>query len=1444
MTSYPMSYEQESIWLNDQLQDGASRYIESWNHRLRGPISPQAVRAALTALAARHPALRTRFTLDQGQPAQIVHPPGPVPLTVETTTPESLTDDIRRAIARPLRLDQPPLLRATLLRLAPDDSVLVVTLHHAVIDGWCFRILDLEFSELYRAAVSGETPRLPDPRITPGQYAATQRAHGDDEHDELLTHWQTVLAGAPDESAIPGSKPRPAALDHRGGQARFTIDAALADRIRDLARARRTTTFAILAAALTALVARFSGQDDVVIGTPVSRRDQDPDLESVIACLTDVLPLRQQLTGATTFDDLMRSTQRTVWDAISHRDLPFGKLAKACAPDHTLARFPLFQVVLTVDDAAAPGLDLPGLRAERVHVHDGTAKFDLFFHLVPDGGGYLGLLEYADALYDADVARHIGHCFTTLLDQAVTHPETPLDDFDAIPAPALAAVTAPRAAGPGTPDLAPVHEMFRERAAEHPDAVAVTHATSQLTYRQLDEASDELAARLHHHGTRSGDRIAVSLERSLDVPVAVLAVLKAGGCCVPVDPAYPARRIQHMVDGSSSRLLLTRGAVKASLPPLTGLTVVDLDTAHPAPTAAHPAPRPLPRVTPDDLAYVVHTSGSTGRPKAVAMPHRSLARLADWQHRRSTSERTLQFAPFSFDVFFQELFATWAGGGTLVLTDDATRKDPERLMKTLVTEDIDRLFLPFVALQQLAEYAAATNTACTVREVITSGEQLHVTPAIRRYFADGRCTLDNQYGPSETHVVSAHLLTGDPGQWPDRPPIGTPVHGARLYVLNARQQPLAPGMLGEICIGGPALARGYLDNPRATDAAFRTAALTPDGPTRIYRSGDFGRFLPDGTLEFAGRRDSQLKIRGHRVEPAEVETALRHLPGLADAAVIGVPLPGGGHRLEAHCVATAGAPRMTLPELRAALRDVLPDHCMPARLTAHDALPLTPSGKLDRAALAASTPRPADAPDPAADTSPDPRRRCVARAWQDVLGRPPAHPSENFFDAGGDSLLAVRLVLALRGATGVHLPLPTVFAAPTVAGLAERLSAPHEPAAAHRAQLPPVTLPADIRPSRTADPTAVPRRLVLTGATGFLGAYLLGDLLTRTDADIHCLVRASDDTAAHRRVIEALRRYDLWRPAWSSRIRAVAADLAAPRCGLSEERFAHLARTADAVYHCGADVNLAHSYDQLKDANVGGTIEMLRLAAAERTVPLHHVSTVGVLAPETAAPVHADDPLPPPTRLRHGYAQTKWAAEAVIDRARERGLPVTVYRPTRIAPDSRTGACQEADYFWLLVKSSLEAGLAPTRAGLSFDLVPVDHVARTLVHLSRQPAASGRTFHIAAEDPLRLSTAVGWLREAGHTLADATFEEWSQRIETSHASPTGLALLGITHEHRPSGGREPAFDTSTTLALLPRHEHGHLAFTRPQFLAAVEAFTAAGFLPSPAPGPAFAAQEA
>ncbi len=950
-----MTREQEAIWINDALSEGRSCYTVLWAHRLRGVVAPDAVEGALLDVIDQHESLRSRFLMEDGVPVQRVTATSCRPVVRERVTEADLSERLAALAAEPLDPADGPL-RPTLLRLSDDDWVLAVLLHHLVIDDWSLAFLDREFSRFYRARREpGTGAEAAPPPLQLGAYADAQRNTPLNEDD--LRHRTERLAGAPDLCTIPSDRPRPAELSSDGARIAFRLDKDVTSAVRRFARAARTTPFTVLTAAAVALLHRHGTGDDIVVGTPVSRRG-NAGLDSVMGCLTDLMPLRFAMGADMSFRDLVRSAQSEVLDLIRHRDVPFGELVRRTATAGQLGRFPLFQTVVQVDDSPESGLHLPGATAERLYAHSGTAKFDLCFDLAAENEAFRGFLDYATDLYAPATARRIADRYRTLLASVLADPDRPLAEAPLLSPDEYEVVTRTWACAARPADPPSVQAAFEAQRRRTPNAPAAVWHDRQLTYEDLGAAADRLAHQLIRTG-RSGRPVGILMDRCLDMTVAVLAVLKSGSPYVPLDPAYPADRLAYMIEDSGLHTLLTQPHLRdrCAVPPSVRVLGPEQWTTEVRP---HPADPGLPESGPDDLAYLMYTSGSTGKPKGVAMPHGPVSGLVQWQCRDSAAgpgDRTLQFSALSFDASFLEFFSTWSTGGTLVIIDADQRTDYDALLEVLAEQRVMRIFLPFVALQSIAFYATAMDLPTpALRECVTAGEQLHVTPAIREFFGrlDG-AVLFNQYGPTETHSVSSLRLDGDPAVWPLMPTIGYPINGAEVLILDERLRPLPAGVVGELCVAGPPVSKGYWERPDLTAQKFVPHPLE-GGTGDLYRTGDLARYLPNGQIEFLGRRDGMVKIRGYRVELGEVEAWIRSLRSIADAVVVARQSGIGDTRLIAY-YRPSGKPIPDPSVLHKELTGCLPDYMLPSAYVAMEhEFPRTPSGKIDRLALTAGDP--------------------------------------------------------------------------------------------------------------------------------------------------------------------------------------------------------------------------------------------------------------------------------------------------------------------------------------------------------------------------------------------------------------------------------------------------------------------------------------------------------
>jgi amino acid adenylation domain-containing protein len=763
-------------------------------------------------------------------------------------------------------------------------------------------------------------------------------------------------------------------------------------------------------------------------------------LEQLIGFFVNTLVLRSDLSGNPTFRQLLGRVRATTLDAYAHQDLPFERVVDELQPERDLSRNPLCQVVFALQNAPLGTLELPGLTFSTQPFESTTTRFDLECHLWEVEAGLQGVLIYSTDLFAPETIRRLLAHYQALLHAVVADPDRPLASYQLLSTAERAQLldewNETRTEYP--PDTA-LHERFEQQAAERPDSVALVFADDALTYGELNERANQLAHYLRRLGVGPETVVGLCVERSFEMIVGLLGILKAGGAYLPLDPAYPRERLSFMVTDAGARLLLTERALRAQfaddVPHIVCLEEWREQMAREAVT--NPARANLL----DHLVYITYTSGSTGQPKGVAMTHRPLVNIIDYQLRRSGAQarpRTLQFASLSFDASVQEIFSALSAGATLVLISEDEKRDVHAWLGVVVRERVARLFVPFVALQQLAEEATADERLLPVslREIITAGEQLKITRDIRSFFNRlEACRLDNQYGPSEAHVITAALLAGDPASWPELPPIGRPVDHAQLYLLDEQMQPVPIGVTGQLYVGGVPLARGYVGQPAQTAARFVPHPFARQPGARLYRTGDLARYRPDGQIEFLGRADSQVKVRGYRIEPGEIEAVLAGHTALSAAVVVVRTNETGQKRLVAYVVAAPGQPPPTVSELRQFLLEKMPDYMVPSFFVMLAELPLTVNGKVDYRALPApDTARLELATDYAAPRTST--EETLAHIWAKVLGLERVGMDDDFFALGGDSLLATQLVSRVRQAFQIELPLRELFRQRTVAQLA------------------------------------------------------------------------------------------------------------------------------------------------------------------------------------------------------------------------------------------------------------------------------------------------------------------------------------------------------------------------------------------------------------------------
>jgi amino acid adenylation domain-containing protein len=1142
----PLSFAQQRLWFIDQMEPESPVYLLPGAIRLSGQIDLAALRQSFAAVVARHESLRTTFTTIDGRPVQVIAPALalPLPLVDLQPLPAPEREDTAARLAarearRPFDLARGPLLRTTLVRLAPAEHVLLLTMHHIISDGWSIGVFMHDLSALYNARATHTSPALPALPIQYADYAAWQRAwlqgtseHGDREQGvsdsasavpnpqspllAQLAYWTRQLAGVPQALALPTDRPRPAIAALQGRRHALRLAPALADALAALGRRADVTLFMALLAAFQTLLARYSGQEHLLVGVPIAGRTR-AETENLIGCFVNTLALRGDLSGNPSFGALLGRVRAVCLGAYAHQDLPFERLVEELQPDRDLSRAPLVQVVFALQNAPMPPMTFPAFTVEPIEIDSEMVKFDLTLTLTPVEQGLVGSLGYATELFDeATISRMVGH-FQNLLEAAAAQPELALADLpllnDAERQQLLLAWNATTVQYP--PDEC-LHQLVEAQVARTPDAVAVAFdetnderrktkaddsdssfglrpsSPRQLTYAELDRRANQLARHLRRLGVGPERRVGICLERSIELMVAVLGVLKAGGAYVPLDPAYPADRLAFMLEDARAQVLITTNLqdtatwgdadptiaqlpVSVSPDRRVSCVVVDLRATWGS-IALELDERPLSGVTADNLAYVIYTSGSTGQPKGAMIPHRGIVNRLRWgqdAYGLTPDGCVMQKAPFSFDASIWEIFWPLSTGARLVLARPGGQQDSAYLVDLITRQQITIAhFVPSMLQFFLSE--PSVETCRSLRRIFCGGEPLpgELAERCRALLA---VSLYNQYGPTETSV-NATFWPCDREQPRHIAAIGRPIANMQAYVLDAWLQPVPIGVAGELYLGGTGLGRGYLDRPDLTaerfvpnpflatnddrrttndEAEARPLVLRPSSFVRLYKTGDLVRYRPDGAIEFLGRIDHQVKLRGYRVELDEIAATLDRHPEVRECVVVAREEQPGDVRLVAYVVLIAderqrtkdqGAdssvvvrPSSLANELRAFLAERLPNFMVPSAFVALAALPLGPTGKVDRRALPAPDhARPGlDTPFAAPRT---PTEALLAGIWAEVLGLERVGIHDNFFALGGHSLLATQAIVRMRDALRVALPLRSLFEAPTVAGLAQAVN--------------------------------------------------------------------------------------------------------------------------------------------------------------------------------------------------------------------------------------------------------------------------------------------------------------------------------------------------------------------------------------------------------------------
>ncbi len=1052
---FPLSFVQQRLWLLNEMVGGETvAYNIPIGLRLQGKLDVAILERAFGEVTRRHDALRTTFQMNpkSGVPEQLIHswqafhlPVAEVSGNGEAEQEQHLRRLASQESQRPFNLRSGPLLRALLLREAADRHVLVITMHHIVSDGWSMGLLIKELATLYEAySEDSQRAPLPDLPIQYVDYANWQRMRMTSQVlEQQLGYWREQLQGPLPVLELPTRGPRPAAYSTGGKVRVWSMAHDLTEAVKSLSQRQGVTLFMTLLAAFKVLLYRYSGEADLLVGTPIAGRNRR-EVEGLIGCFINTLVLRTDLLGEPTFRELLARVKEVALGAYANQDVPFEKLVEELQPKRDLSRSPLFQVMFVLQNAPMPALKMANVLMSHQDIEAATSKFDMTFAVMEKDNGILsGWLEYNTSLFDERMIEQMIRHYQNILQCIVANPDMPISRVQMLDEAERRQALATSSFSPAFALTAPtLHQLFEAQAAASPLAIAVVFEGKTLTYQQLNLRANQLAHLLRSRGVGPGHLVGISMERSFEMVIAILAILKAGAAYVPLDPAYPKDRLAFVLEDARIAVLLTQQHLQKAFEQAETICL-DRDWQMIAP---QPTDNPPPLTTADHLAYVIYTSGSTGKPKGVLVTHANVTRLFEatqgWFHFDHRDVWTL-FHSFAFDFSVWELWGALVYGGRLVIVPYLVSRSPQAFYDLLVDQQVTILNQTPSAFRQLmrADEAAAESRHLGLRTVIFGGEALDLQ-SLRPWFArhgDERPQLVNMYGITETtvHVTYRALTTGDAAEG-NGSLIGEALPDLYVYVLDQQLEPVAVGVAGELYVGGAGVGRGYLNRPELTAQRFIADPYAAVAGARLYRTGDLGRRLANGELEYLGRIDQQVKIRGFRIELGEVEATLYEQAGVKEAVIVARELSGGEKQLVAYIVGDEQAP-VSVNELRSGLKRTLPEYMVPAAFVMLERLPLTENGKLDRSAL----PAPYQDRDELEQEYVGPRtenEQTVANIFSEILRIDKLGVNDNFFELGGHSLLATQVLTRLLERFKVEVSLRRLFETPTVAGLAEAIS--------------------------------------------------------------------------------------------------------------------------------------------------------------------------------------------------------------------------------------------------------------------------------------------------------------------------------------------------------------------------------------------------------------------
>jgi len=1338
----PLSFAQQRLWFLDQLTPDTAEYNVAGAVRLQGLLDRQALKKAINALIARHEVLRTHFVSTDERVWQHIEPAEDRPLIevdLKNAEPEKIQNLLQEKIEASFDLAVGPLLRVGLIGLSETEAVLWISMHHIISDGWSIGILLRELSEAYKAFRAGHAPAWTPLAVQYADYSVWQRAcllEGGALLTRQLAYWSHQLADIPAVLTLPTDRPRPAVRSLLGDHVDFVLEKQLSEKLTQLAEREHASLFMVLLAAFDLLLYRYTGQSDIVVGSPIAGRRHEAT-ESLIGFFVNTLVLRTQVDGQSSFRTLLRHVREMTLSAYEHQDVPFEHLVEHLKVERSLSYSPLFQVMLILQNNRESEFCMEGLTITRAPIRSSVAKFDLTLSCTETDEGLACSVEYATTLFDrARIERLVNH-WRCLLSALSDNPDQAVGRLSMLNSAEYKQIVYDwNATGREYPKNKTVHQLFEDQVKKNPDNIAVLFEEKKLSYRELNKKANQLAHYLIKQGVKPDTRVAICMERSLELMIGILGILKAGGAYVPLDPEYPKERLAFILQEICSPVLVTHKSLQKYLPDQPGAHLIFLDVEGKE-LSLEKSTDPVTCVSPDNLSYIIYTSGSTGIPKGVQIEHKTVVNLLFGLQEKfplAECDTFLLKTNYTFDVSVVELFGWIFDGGRLSILRPHDEKDAEKIAMAIEKNNVTHInFVPSAMLSIVSlpsEYIVSQFRR--LKYIFLAGEAVSpgLMESIRSLYIDsGETDIENIYGPTEGTVYTTYFNLEDKFS-SFNVPIGKPLNNVQVYILDNNLNVVPVGVAGELHIGGAGLSRGYLNRPRLTAEKFITDSPGVDFSKKLYKTGDLCRWLPDGNIEYIGRIDHQVKIRGFRIELGEIEFNLLQNPSIKEAVVIAREDCSDDRRLVAYVILNGNseAKDEAVSAFKKNLKRILPDYMIPAAFVILEKFPLTLNGKLDRKAL----PAPEYISREKYMAPGNELEIHLTRIWEEVLGLQNAGIQDNFFESGGNSLLAVQLTARINKLPQLKtVGIRDIFQKPTIREICESVESAENKNIQYVNLNQEAVLPEEIT-GKGMSP-AKNGKILITGSTGFLGRYVLKNILDKTESSVICMVRSEDPIGAAKKVKDSMTKSKLWNDSYLNRLEFIVADMDMPHFGLSSEMYEKICREVHIIYHLATAMNHFSGYYQVKQANVDGLIEVIRLATTHTLKTIHYGSAISIFSTyngqdeETSIDSQNHE-------ISSGYSASKWVAEKISLLAVARGIPIKIYRLPLFVGDNDGNWNAEDQWLYQLFKNCYFLNkYFDQLENIRQHIACVDWVAETLVGLSLLSEIKNTVFHVFPE---------------------------------------------------------------------------------------------------------------